>query len=198
MINWFMSLSIENVIALLAFLVALYSAILSTILYRKGILKLKLFYLDESYLTFSYSPKSIHKDKFGVQYKGYNSNKYTLAIFVRVINKSKYPTTICDFILNNKYFFNSSTNVEKSLIPKSFTIKDNILVANSYATVEKSFLNIQPLCELKPLSATEGCLIFTDLTTVPKKFKIKVRAVQKDKVFNLKFNISNDYRTQIL
>lgn len=88
--------------------------------------------------------------------------------------------------------------MKKSLIPKSFTIKDNILVANSYAPVEKSFLKIQPLCELKPLSATEGCLIFTDLTTVPKKFKIKVRAVQKDKVFNLKFNISNDYRTQIL
>lgn len=198
MIDWFISLSNTDKIALFALLIALYSAILSTILYRKGVLKLKLFYLDESYLTLTYSSESIYADKIGVQRECYNPKKYTLAIFVRIINKSKYPTTICDFILNNRYFFNSSSNVGTSLIPKSFIKKEDVLVANSYTNLEKSFLKVQPLCELKPLSATEGCLIFTELTSIPKKFKIKVRTVQKDKVFNFKFNVSNDYRTEIL
>lgn len=192
MFDWFINLNSTDKIALLAFVVALYSAVLSTILYRKEHLNLKLEYLKKNYLTFSRTNSSLNN--YGEKHQIYKADQYTIALYVRLINKSKSPTTIYNFKLNNKYVFDSFTNVENSLIPKSFKYYNDILVSDSSMSIEKDFSEIKPLLKLEPLAITEGCLIFTNIDTIPKKFKIKVCATQRNKTFTLKFNITNDFR----
>lgn len=182
-------MEISDVIALLAFFISLYGAIVSTSLALSENLNLKLKYLNENFLTLSLDTKVInnHGDYLGA----YNKNAYTIAIKIRIVNKSKSPTTINEFILNNKYKMNNSFNMQNSSIPTSFENFETVLIPCNSKILEKEVL--KPLIELKPLSSIEGYIIFTHLDTIPKHFNIKVDAVQKSKTFHFKFDIINDY-----
>lgn len=185
-------MEISDVIALLAFLLSIYGAVVSTLLVLEECLNLNLKFLNTCYLTLSYNEQ---QNNHGEYIKGYDKEKYTIAIYVRIINKSKSPTTINEFTLNNKYFLNSSFDWSNSLIPTSFKDCGTILTHQHAIILEKKTL--KPLIELKPLSTTEGYLIFCQLDKVPKKFNIKLDAVQKSKTFHLKCNITDDYRNVI-
>lgn len=180
----------SDFIALLAFFLSLYGAIVSTSLALSENLNLKLKYLNENFLTLSFDEKLINNN--GEYLGSYNKNSYTIAIKVRIVNKSKSPTTINEFTLNNKYKMNSSFNIQNSLIPTSFENFRTALIPHSSIPLGKQV--IKPLIELKPLSTVEGYIIFTQLDKIPKHFNIKVDAVQKAKTFHLKFNVTNDYR----
>lgn len=183
-------MNISDFIALLAFFLSLYGAIVSTSLALSENLNLKLKYLNKCFLTLSLDNKFV--DNHGEHLGSYNKNAYTIAIKVRIVNKSKSPTTINEFTLNNEYKMNSSFNIQNSLIPTSFENFGTALIPYSSIPLEKEV--IRPLIELKPLSTVEGYIIFTDLDKIPKYFNVKVDAVQKSKTFHLKFNITNDYR----
>ncbi len=183
-------MSMSDFIALLAFFLSLYGAIVSTSLALSENLNLKLKYLNENFLTLSLDNKLI--DNHGEYLDSYNKNTYTIAIKVRIVNKSKSPTTINEFTLNNKYKMNSSFNMQNSLIPISFENFGTAILPHNSIPLEKEI--IRPLIELNPLSTVEGYIIFTDLDKIPKHFNVKVDAVQKSKTFHLKFNITNDYR----
>lgn len=183
-------MSISDFIALLAFFLSLYGAIVSTSLALSENLNLKLIYLNENFLTLSLDNKLINNH--GEYLDAYNKNAYTIAIKVRIVNKSKSPTAINEFILNDKYKLDSSFNMQSSLIPTSFENFGTALVPYSSIPLEKEV--IRPLIELKPLSSIEGYIIFTQLDKIPKHFNVKIDAVQKSKTFHLKFNIANDYR----
>lgn len=180
----------SDFIALLAFFLSLYGAIVSTSLALSENLKLKLKYLNENFLTLSLDNNLINNH--GKHLSSYNKNAYTIAIKVRIVNKSKSPTTINEFTLNNKYKMNSSFSIQNSLIPTSFENFGTALIPYSSIPLEREV--IRPLVELKPLSTVEGYIIFTDLDKKPKHFNLKVDAVQKSKTFHLKINITNDYR----
>lgn len=180
----------SDFIALLAFFLSLYGAIVSTSLALSENLNLKLKYLNENFLTLSLDDKLI--DNYGEYLGSYNKDAYTIAIKIRIVNKSKSPTTINEFTLNNKYKMNSSFNIQNSLIPTSFENFRTALVSHSSISLGKEV--IKPLIELKPLSSIEGYIIFTQLDKIPKHFNVKVDAVQKSKTFHLKFNVTNDYR----
>lgn len=182
-------MEIADFIALLAFFISLYGAIISTLLTLNENLNLKLKYLNVNFLTLSIDDKLINNH--GEFLGGYTKNFYTIAIKVRIVNKSKSPTTINEFILNNKYIMDSSFNVEDSLIPTSFENYGTAIIPHTSKSLEREL--IKPLIELKPLSTVEGFVIFTQLDKIPKCFNIKVNAVQKSKTFHLKFNIINDY-----
>lgn len=183
-------MDISDLIALLAFFISLYGAIISTLLALEENLNLKLNYLNVNFLTLSLDNKVV--DNHGEHLGSYDKDSYTIAIKVRITNKSKSPTTINEFTLNNKYKMNSSFNMQCSLIPTSFENFKTALLSHNAIPLEKEV--IKPLIEIKPLSSVEGYIIFTQLKEIPKKFKIKVDAVQRAKTFHLKFNIVNDYR----
>ena len=185
-------MEIADFIALLAFFISLYGAIISTLLALNENLNLKLKYLNVSFLTLSLDNEVVNNH--GEYLSMYVKNAYTVAIKVRIINKSKSPTTINEFILNNKYKMDSSFDVENSLIPTSFENYGTAIIPNSSKSLEREL--IKPLIELKPLSTVEGFIIFTQLKKIPKCFNIKVNAVQKSKTFHLKFNIINDYTNE--
>lgn len=183
-INWFINLSTTDFIALLAFIVALYGAVLSTIIFHKEKLKLKLEYLDKNY--FSLSRKELTKDNHGFQYWTYSENSYSLAILVRISNNSKSNTTINSFVLNNKYVLNSSSKPQNY-----FSVK--FKKENSEIT-EKSFeiLNVlQPLITLSPFEAVEGYLIFDNISEIPTKFKMQINAIQRIKNYTLNFKLND-------
>ena len=182
----------SDVIALLAFFLSLYGAIVSTSLALSENLNLKLKYLNENFLTLSLDDKLINHH--GKYLGSYNKNAYTIAIKVRIVNKSKSPTTINEFTLNNKHKMNSSFNMQNSLIPTSFENFRTALIPHSSMPLEREV--IKPLIELKPLSSIEGYIIFTQLDKIPKHFNVKIDAVQNSKTFHLKFNITNDYRNE--
>lgn len=193
MINWFLSLSNADKIALFALVVALYGAILSTILYRKEKLKLKFINLGVNFVTLS--PSDVTANNFGEQYITYNKNLYTVALLVRINNCSKNPITITDLILNNKYMFNSFSSKDFSHIPTSFEKLNNFLISNDSEYIKDRI--IQPLIKLEPLSTCEGFIIFSNLDEIPKKFKIIINTVQKSKTFKFNFTIDKDFRNHI-
>ena len=184
-------MEISDIIALLAFFISLYGAIVSTSLALSENLNLKLKYLNENFLTLALDNKVV--DNHGEYLGSYNKTAYTIAIKVRIVNKSKWPTTINEFILNNKYKMDSSFDMQNSLIPTSFENYGTALLPHHSTTLEKKL--IKPLIELQPLSSVEGYIIFTQIDKVPKRFNIKVDAVQKSKTFHLKFNV-NDYTNE--
>lgn len=186
-------IEISDIISLLAFLLGIYSAVLSTLLVLEDNLNLKLEYLNNNYLTLSNNELINNHGKY---INGYNRNAYTLAIYVRITNKSKSPTTISEFVLNNKFKLNSSSNNQDFFIPTSFEDYGTILI--SHSTISLLNETLKPLIELKPLSTIEGYLVFTKLEDVPKKFTIRINTVQKCKSFHLRFNITNDHRNVIV
>lgn len=189
-INWFLALTTQDKLSLLALLIASYGAILSTVLYIKEHLEIKMQYIN-SCVTLS---PTASKNDHGEEYFIYNKELNTIVIFVRLMNVSKSPTTIYNFCLNNKYNFNSSFDIENSLIPNSFHNSDNVLTASSYNVYTNDCKKMKPLLELPPLAIVEGCLIFDNVKDIPDKFKIKVFATQKNKSFKFKFNFNADYR----
>ncbi len=187
-------MEISDLIALLAFFLGIYGAVLSTTLALKENLKLKLEYLDSSYLTLSTNKEIINV--YGEHLEKYNRNSFTIAILVRITNISKVPTTINEFILNNKYKFNSSFDMKYSLIPTSFKNYGSILIGNCVKPLE--YKTITPLLQLNPLSSIEGYLIFSQLENIPSKFDITINAVPKSKTYHLKFDITKNYTNEIL
>ncbi len=175
------TLSISDIISLFAFFIGLYGAILSTMIAFEEMLKLKIKYLDISYLTLSYSNEFLNDH--GEHIDWLCKDKYTLAIKVRISNNSKSPTTINEFILNNKYKFNSSFNIKNSSIPSSFEYYDGYLTHQNTIILENKLL--KPLLQINPLSSVEGFIIFTQLPNVPKKIKIRIDAVQRIKTYHL-------------
>lgn len=184
----------SDIIALFAFFVSLYGAILSTILAINEKFKLKLIYLNENFLTLSLDNKLVnnHGEYLGT----YSKNLYTIAIKVRISNKSKSPTTINEFILNNKYKMDNSFNINNSLIPTSFENFETAILPHNSMPLEQKL--IKPLIKIQPLSSIEGYIIFSQLDEIPKHFNIKINAVQKSKTFHLKFDILNDYTNEEL
>lgn len=187
-------MKISDLIAFLSLIIGCYGAVLSTVLALKERLKLKLEYLDSSYLTLSTNQEIINDH--GEYLKSYNKNRFTIAIFVRISNVSKVPTTINEFILNNKYKFNSTFNMQYSLIPSSFKNYGSMLIQNSIKPLE--YKTLKPLFQLNSLSSIEGYLIFSQLEKIPSKFNITINAVPKSKSYHLKFDITNDYTNEIL
>lgn len=189
-INWFLSLSIQDKLSLFALIIACYGAILSTILYIKDHLKIKMQYLS-SCITLS---KSTSINNYGEEDYIYNKDLNTIVIFVRLLNTSKVPTTIYNFCLNGKYNFDSSFDIENSLVPISFHNSNDLLTCSSSKVCTNECKKLMPLLELPPLSIVEGCLIFDNVKDVPNKFKIKVFATQRNKSFKFKFTFNDDYR----
>lgn len=186
-------MNVTDLIAFFAFVIALYSAVLSTYTAINEFFKLKLSYLGKSYITLSKS--DVYVNDIGEQLSSYNKNLYTIAIFVRIENQSKNPTTINEFILNNKYLCNSSSKKPNSYLPTKFESKSNYLLQCSSIYLDNRF--VQPLLTINGLSTCEGFLVFDNLESLPSHFDIKISAIQKSKTFHLKFPITADYRNAI-
>lgn len=102
MFVWFISLNATDKIALFALVVALYGAILSTILYNKEKFNLKFINLGINFVTLS--PNDVISNDFEEEFVTYSKNLYTIALLVRINNCSKNPITITDFILNKNIY----------------------------------------------------------------------------------------------
>lgn len=186
-------MNLSDFIALLAFIVALYGAILSTYtaineLFR---LKISIFDLNKTCITLSKCNQSY--GEYGELVHIYHKDLYTLIIPVRIVNKSKNITTIYEITLNKSYKLDSSSVLE-NFIPTQFNHDGNVITA--YNSILFDYPLLKPLFELKPLSTVEGYLIFNNLKETPSHFDITVTTVQKSKTFHLHFNISNDYRNK--
>lgn len=185
-------MNLSDLLSYTALIVAIYGAILSTYIAITEFFRLKLSYLDKHFFTFA-TDSSINNH--GESIRTYDNNNFTFVILVRITNKSKNPTTISEFVLNNNYHLNSFTKIP-FFVPTSFRCCNFKTIATSGFHLDNTN-TLQPLIELKPLSSCEGYLVFNDLSCVPKNVRIKVCATQKSKIFNLKLCISNDCRNAI-
>lgn len=177
-------MNITNILSLFALIVAIYGAILSTILFLKEKLNLKFDYLNSNYFFFSKINEIFCEDGFWV--KTYCKNQFSLAIKIRISNNSKNATTINEFILNNSIKINSSSNSD-DLIPTSFSKYGENLTYETYENVNL----LKPLITLKPYESIGGYLLFENISKIPSKLKIKVNTVQKTQSFKLKININD-------
>lgn len=177
-------MTLTDIIALLAFFVALYGAILSTILYCDELLHIKLICLSNNY--FSFTKKEQVCDDEGFIYWSYNENLYSLAIHIQIRNNSKSNTTINCFTLNDSYILDSSTDIDKQFAAGFYKANSNIF-DNSLQT-----LNIlKPLISLNSYETVEGYLVFDNLVETPSSLNITVDTVQKSKKFKLKVNVTD-------
>ena len=183
-IDWFLNLSNTDRISAVALIVAIYGAIVSTIVYNKEKLKIKLIYLNKNYL--SRSINDYKSDNIGVQRFTYAEELYSLAIYVRISNNSRTNTTINSFILNKKYICDSSSS-ELSLYPISFKRESNDLVMEKFTHLKAC----KPLISLGPYQTIEGYIIFDKLIDIPSKIEITVNSVQSSKSFDLEININD-------
>ena len=184
-------MSITDLIALLAFIVGLYSAILSTCIAINEFFRLKLYIINPSKTYITLTKTNSYLNEYGEYVYSYDKDLYTLIILVRLVNKSKNSTTINDIILNNNYILNSSSKIN-DFIPINFTYKSNI--PYSCETQAFDYPIIQPLISLKPLDTLEGYLVFNNVKELPAKFNIKIKTTQRSKTFHFKLKIANDYR----
>lgn len=176
-------MNVTDIIALIALIVAFYGAILSTILYCKELLHIKLICLDNNYL--SYSPKEpVYDDEGGYSWWSYNENLYSLAIHVQIRNNSKTNTTINSFILNDKYTIDSSSSAYRQF-PTGF-YKEKLRIIDN---VSESINALVPLLPLNPYETIEGYLVFDNVAELPSSLKLTVDTVQKSKNFKLKTSI---------
>lgn len=188
--NWFLNLSTTDCISLLAFIVALYGAILSTIVYNKEKLKINLTYLNKNF--FSYQKERNHAKNSYYYDWIFKKDLYTLAIYVRISNNSKTNTTINNFILNNKYCLDSSYNADYRFYTKF--IEDNgKIYSNNFITLDKV---LTPLISINPFESIEGFLIFENIKEIPSKFTIKINTVQKSKTYTLKIELQKYFQIE--
>ena len=186
-------MSNTDFIALLAFFISLYGAILSTYTAMTEFFRLKLLTISQEKNFITLTKSYEYLDEYGEYLNVYKKHSYTIGILVRIINKSKNSTTINEIVLNNKYKFDSSSNVD-SIIPTKFEYIDNSLIEHASKNFEYPIL--KPLFEVKSLGTIEGYLIFNDIEEIPTKFNIKISTVQKSKTFHFNLNIPNDYRNE--
>ena len=78
MFVWFISLNATDKIALFALVVALYGAILSTILYNEEKFNLKFINLGINFVTLS--PNDVISNDFEEEFVTYSKNLYTIAL----------------------------------------------------------------------------------------------------------------------
>lgn len=175
-------MSITDIIALIALIIAFYSAVLSTILYFKELLHIKIVSLANNY--FSFCKKEQLFDNEGCPFWCYDENSYSLAINIRICNNSKTNTTINSFILNNKYTINSSSNIDNQF-PINFYKKDTYIFTNSSENIN----SLIPLISLSSYETIEGYLVFNNIKELPTSLKLTVNTVQKSKNFKLKTSI---------
>lgn len=175
-------MNITDIIALIALIVAFYGAVLSSFLYYKELLHIKLICLDKNY--FSFSKKNQVCDKEGFCYWCYNEKLYSLAIHVQIRNNSKINTTINSFILNNKYIIDSSSNID-SRFSTGFYKENTYIFDNSIKNIKP----LIPLISLNSYETIEGYLVFNNVTELPSILKLTVDTVQKNKNFKLKTTI---------
>lgn len=188
-------MNITDIIALLALFVALYSAVLSTYTAINEFFRLKLSILNRDKTFFTFTKSDTYLNEYGEYLGIYKKNLYTLGILVRIVNKSKNPTTINEIVLNDKYKLNSSSSIN-SIIPTQFEIIDDDLI--EHASKNFDYPAIKPLHEVKPLDTVEGYLVFNDIEEIPSQFDITINTVQKSKTFHLNLVIPNDYRSEQL
>ena len=186
-------MSTTDFIALLAFFISLYGAILSTYTAINEFFRLELSIInqDKSFITFTKSDKNL--DEYGEYLSIYKKNFYTIGILVRIVNKSKNPTTINEIVLNDKYKLNSSSSID-DIIPTQFEAIDNSFIEHSSKNFDYPI--IKPLYDVKPLDTVEGYLIFNDIKEIPSYFNVTIYTVQKSKTFHLNLIIPNDYRNE--
>lgn len=187
-------MSITDIIAFLAFIVALYSATLSTYTAINEFFRLKIFAINpnKNFVTLSMSD---YYQEEGEPTPIFNKNKYTIGILVRITNKSKNSTTINEILLNKKYAINSSSKFD-CWYPISFRCIEDCLATHESKNLD--YPCIKPLLKLNPLTSYECYLIFDNIDTFPSKFSITINTVQKSKKFRLKTSITNDYRNSII
>ena len=186
-------MTITDTIALLAFILSLYSAVLSTYTAINEFFRIKLTYLGTSYLTLSKS--DVYVDEYGEHIPTYDKSSYSLAILVRIENKSKNPTTINEFVLNNKYVLNSHSSDQDYYFSTEFENKSDNIFSCGSVYIGNNY--IKPLLQLEPLSSYEGYLVFDNLKEKPSHFDVKVKAIQKSKNFHLRFSLTSDCRNEI-
>lgn len=172
-------MTITDIIALIALIVAFYGAILSSILYYKELLHIKLVCLDKNYLSFS--KKQQVCDDEGCFYWCYNDNLYSIAIHIQIRNNSKANTTINSFTLNNKYTIDSSSNIDNRF-PTGFYKENTFIFDNSLEHIKP----LVPLISLNSYETIEGYLVFNNVTETPTFFNLTVDTIQKTKDFKLK------------
>lgn len=187
-------MDITDIIAFFAFIVALYGAILSTYTAINEFFRLNLlvFNSKETYITLN--KKDGFLSEYGEYISTFHKDLYTLAILVRITNKSKNTTTINEIVLNNKYIIDSSCKID-TLLPVKFANENGFII--SWEDKVLQYPAIKPLLEIKPLTSYEGYLIFNNVRELPSKFNITINTVQKSKTFHLKLSISNDYRISL-
>ncbi len=188
-------MDITDIIALFAFVVALYGAILSTYTAINEFFRLKLSLIDLSKNFITLSKSDYYQNEYGVILPTFNKNSFSIGILIRITNKSKNPTTINEICLNDTYKINSSCEFD-NCFPINFKYNKEHLISNETQNIK--YQPIKPLLEIKPLTTFEGYLIFSNVHEVPTKFDIKINTVQKSKTFHLNFSISNDYRNSII
>ena len=172
-------MSTTDFIALLAFFISLYGAILSTYTAINEFFRLELSIInqDKSFITFTKSDKYL--DECGEYLSIYKKNFYTIGIH--------------EIVLNDKYKLNSSSSID-DIIPTQFEAIDNSFI--EHASKNFDYPIIKPLYEVKPLDTVEGYLIFNDIEEIPSQFNVKINTVQKSKTFHLNLVIPNDYRNE--
>ena len=160
-------------------LIALYAAILSTYIILKERSNLNVSLLKDNYLSFAPCTCLIG-DPPATTF--YSNNKYILALHLRISNNSKSSTTINEFVLNNRFFYNSSYD-EAEEIDSCFYIDEH---KNLFKRDSFPINTIQPLLTLNPYSSIEGYVLFNNVDSVSKKIKLTIRTVQKSKSIKLK------------
>lgn len=188
-------MTLSDLIAYTALFVSVYGAILSTYTAITEFFRLKLSILDLNKTSITLTKSDEYLNDHGEFMYFYKPDRFTIILPVRIVNKSKNPTTINEIILNNKYILNSSSCID-SFVPTKFSNHNNHLCA--YSSNSLDYPIIKPLHEIAPLDTLEGFLIFNDVKELPSKFNIKVNAVQKSKTFHFHFAITNDYRNEII
>lgn len=186
--NWFLNLQVDNKISLIALLIALYGAILSTFLILKEHFNISLKLLYKNYLTFFSDSVSYSVNRTNLSYYKSNTKTYDLFLNVRLFNNSKNLCTISEFVLNLKYKTNSYTNCYNSNVPTHYTIKNDELTADSYNIVSPLLI---PLVKLEPYETKEGFLYFQNLKYIPKFILITVKGNDHSKSFISKINVIN-------
>lgn len=188
-------MNITDIIALFALIISIYGAALSTYIAINEFFRLKLFAINQSESFITLSKNDYYQNEYGEYISTFSKNLYTIAILVRLTNKSKNLATINEISLNNKYVINSSSSFDNYL-PTSFKYNKTYLICHN--TKYLKYPIIKPLLEIKPLTSYEGYLIFNNVEEIPSKFNITINTVQKSKTFHLKVSIANDYRSSII
>ena len=176
---------IFNKIDWASFAIGSYAAVLSTYQTLKERNNIKIIYLNKNHLTY-YSEFSSYDMYENLIFP--NTSSYNFYFKVRIINRSKNPTSIYGFLLNNKYKYNSDNAVFETKVPTSYKISNNRLVSNEFTFID---LNLKPIFKLEPFSTVEGYLCFKNISKISSIFSLTIQSSQKNKTFLFKCKIDD-------